>query len=150
MLFPGYTISQSFDSLGTGVRQPFSLTEGMPLVAVQNLKNPQAALSQFGPTNPLAGTAEFAQAGPLPYAAGEWNFGVQREVARGFIRKGQLRGHSASVHLPRNVPYKAAVRRSTKSQHEHHGVHAELAAVSSDAGFSAITMAGHSSITACS
>ena len=35
VLFPGYTISQSFDSLGTGVRQPFSLTEGMPLVAVQ-------------------------------------------------------------------------------------------------------------------
>src|SRR5258706_14092671 len=51
VLFPGYTISQSFGSLGTGIAQPFSLAQGMPLIAVQNLKNPQSTLSQFGPSN---------------------------------------------------------------------------------------------------
>ena len=38
VLFPGYTITQSFGSLGTGIPQPFTLSQGMPLVAVQNLQ----------------------------------------------------------------------------------------------------------------
>src|SRR5690242_12168386 len=84
VLFPGYTISQSFGSLGTGIPQTFSLSQGMPLIAVQNLKDPQSTLSQFGPTNPLSASASFAQAGPLPHAL-EWNFGIQRELSRGLI-----------------------------------------------------------------
>jgi len=37
VLFPGYTVTQSFGSLGAGVPQSFSLSQGMPLVAAQNL-----------------------------------------------------------------------------------------------------------------
>src|SRR4029077_8659866 len=103
VLFPGYTISQSFGNLGTGVKQPFSLSQGMPLVAVQDLKNPQSTLSQFGPSNPLTGTAQFAQAGPLPYAA-QWNFGLQRELSRGLILEANYVATSG-VPLPLNVPY---------------------------------------------
>jgi hypothetical protein len=145
VLFPGYTISQSFDSLGTGVAQPFSLTQGMPLVAVQNLKNPQATLSQFGPTNPLAGTAQFAQAGPLPYAA-EWNFGVQRELARGLIVETNYVGTSG-VHLPLNVPYNSIpfAAATQVAQVNTTAFTQSLRPFPSDAGFSALTMAGHSS-----
>jgi hypothetical protein len=145
VLFPGYTISQSFDSLGTGVPQPFSLAQGMPLVAVQNLKNPQSTLSQFGPSNPLTGTAEFAQAGPLPHAL-EWNFGVQQEVRQGLIVEANYVG-SSGIHLPLNVPYnsipfdsatQAALVNTTSFTQS-------LRPFPGDAGFSAITMAGHSS-----
>src|SRR5262249_27014070 len=74
VLFPGYTISQAFSNLGTGVAQPFSLSQGMPLVAVQDLNNPQSTLGQFTPANPLSASASFAQINPLPYAE-QWNFG---------------------------------------------------------------------------
>ena len=102
VLFPGYTISQSFGSLGTGIAQPFSLTQGMPLVAVQNLHNPQSTLSQFSASNPISASASFSQINPLPYAE-EWNFGVQRELARGLILETNYVG-SAGVHLPLNLP----------------------------------------------
>lgn len=102
VLFPGYTISQSFSNLGTGIAQPFGLSQGMPLIAVQNLNNPQSTLSQFTPSNPLSASASFAQAGPLPYAA-EWNFGIQREVSRGLILDADYVG-SSGTHLPLNLP----------------------------------------------
>ena len=75
----------------------------MPLVAVQNLKDPQSTLGQFGPTNPISASASFAQAGPLPYAS-EWDFGIQREVLRGLIVETNYAG-SSGVHLPLNLPY---------------------------------------------
>src|SRR5262249_11304537 len=103
VLFPGYTVTQSFGSLGVGVPQVFSLSQGMPLVAVQNLKDPQSTLSQFGPTNPISASASFAQAGPLPYAS-EWNFGVQRQLPKGVIVEANYAG-SSGVHLPLNLPY---------------------------------------------
>jgi hypothetical protein len=148
VLFPGYTISQSFNSLGTGVPQPFKLSEGMPLVAVQNLKDPQSTLSQFSPSNPLAGTAEFAQARPLPNAL-EWNFGVQREVSRGLIVEANYVG-SSGIHLPLNLPYNnipfdaatqaANVNTSTFTQ--------GLRPYPNIGRFSAVSFAGHSSYDA--
>ena len=148
VLFPGYTISQSFNSLGTGIPQPFSLSQGMPLVAVQNLKDPQSTLSQFSPSNPLAGTAEFAQAQPLPNAL-EWNFGVQREVSRGLIVEANYVG-SSGIHLPLNLPYNnipfdaatqaANINTSTYTQ--------SLRPYPNIGRFSAVSFAGHSSYDA--
>jgi hypothetical protein len=74
VLFPGYTVTQAFGSLGTGIAQPFGLSQGMPLVAVQNLKDPQSTVSQFNASNPIWASASFAQLNPLPYAL-EYNFG---------------------------------------------------------------------------
>jgi outer membrane receptor protein involved in Fe transport len=145
VLFPGYTISQSFGSLGTGIAQPFSLSQGMPLVAVQDLQNPQSTLTQFGPTNPLSASASFAQAGPLPYAE-EWNFGIQRELARGLIVEANYAGASG-VHLPLNlpnnrVPFSAATQ---IAQVNTQAFTQSLRPFPSVAAFSAISMAGHSS-----
>jgi hypothetical protein len=145
VLFPGYTISQAFTNLGTGVAQPFSLSQGMPLVAVQNLKAPQSTLSQFSPTNPLSASASFAQINPLPYAA-EWNFGFQREVARGLIVEANYVG-SSGVHLPINLPYNS-VPFSSATQIAQVNTTANtqsFRAFPSVGGFSAIAMAGHSS-----
>lgn len=148
VLFPGYTISQSFNSLGTGIPQPFKLSQGMPLTAVQNLSNPQSTLTQFSPSNPLAGTAEFAQAKPLPNAL-EWNFGVQREVARGLIVEANYVG-SSGIHLPLNLPYNnipvdaatlaAQVNTSSFTQ--------SLRPYPNIGRFSAVSFAGHSSYDA--
>ena len=145
VLFPGYTISQSFGSLGTGIPQPFLLSQGMPLIAVQNLKDPQSTLSQFGPTNPLSASASFAQAGPLPYAM-EFNFGVQREFMRGLILEANYAG-SSGVHLPLNLPYNT-VPFSAATQIAQVNTQAftqSLRPFPSVGGFSAISMAGHSS-----
>jgi outer membrane receptor protein involved in Fe transport len=148
VLFPGYTISQSFNSLGTGVAQPFSLSQGMPLVAVQNLSDPQSTLSQYSPSNPLAGSAEFAQAQPLPNAL-EWNFGIQREMSKGLIVEANYVG-SSGVHLPLNLPYNnipfdaatqvANINTSTYTQ--------SLRPYPSVGKFSAVSFAGHSSYDA--
>src|SRR5262249_28678967 len=131
--------------LGTGIAQPFSLSQGMPLVAVQNLQNPQSTLAQFGPTNPLSASASFAEAGPLPYAS-QWNFGIQREVARGLILEANYAG-SAGVHLPLNlnynrVPFAAATEIARQNTQAFTQSQRPFPSIAS---FSAISMAGHSS-----
>ncbi len=105
VLFPGYTVVQSFNNLGTGVAQPFKLSQGLPPVATNNVQNPQANIAQFGtPANPLTLTDYdgFTQASPLPYAE-QWNFGVQREIAKGTIVDVNYVG-THGVHLPINLP----------------------------------------------
>lgn len=145
VLYPGYTVTQSFSSLGTGVAQPFSLQQGMPLVAVQNLSNPQSILSQFGPSNPISASASFAQASPLPYAA-EWNFGIQREVLRGLILEANYVG-SSGVHLPINLPYNnVPFDQATELAYANKTVTTQNARPFPNVGrFSAESLAGHSS-----
>jgi hypothetical protein len=145
VLFPGYTISQSFDNLGTGVKQPFSLSQGMPLVAVQNLKNPQATLSQFGPSIRSPERHGIRAGRSVAYAA-EWNFGVQRELLRGLILETNYVGTSG-VHLPLNVPYNSVPFEAATqiAQVNTTPFTQSLRPFSSVGGFSALTMAGHSS-----
>ena len=115
VLFPGYNVEQAFNNLGTGIAQPFSLSQGMPYVAVNNPQNPQANIAQFNsPSNPLTLSAYdgFTQVSPTPYAQ-EWNFGVQQEIAKGTIADINYVGMHG-VHLPINlptntVPYNAAI-----------------------------------------
>ena len=105
VLFPGYTVAQAFQNLGTGVAQPFKLSQGMPPIATQSLTNPQANIAQFNSAaNPLTLPAYdgYTQASPLPYAE-EWNFGVQQELVRGTILDLNYVG-SHGVHLAINMP----------------------------------------------
>jgi len=105
VLFPGYTVSQTFPNLGTGIAQPFALHQGSPLVVTNDVQNPQANIAQFNSaSNPLTlpSYAGFAQASPLPYAE-EWNFGVQQEIAKGTIVDVNYVG-SHGVHLAVNQP----------------------------------------------
>src|SRR5689334_18974058 len=117
----------------------------MPLVAVQNLQNPQSTLSQFGPNNPISASASFAEASPLPYAA-EWNFGVQRELARGLIVEVNYAG-SSGVHLPLNLPYNNVPFEAATliAQVNTQAFTQSLRPFPSVGSFSAVSMAGHSS-----
>ena len=115
VLFPGYTVEQAFPNLGTGVPQPFKLSQGMPSVVTNNVQNPQANIAQFGtPANPLSLSAYdgFTQANPLPYAE-QWNIGVQREIGKGTIVEANYvgtHGVHLTVNLPTNtVPYDPAI-----------------------------------------
>ncbi len=115
VLFPGYTVEQAFNNLGTGIAQPFKLSQGLPAVATNNVQNPQANIAQFGSAaNPLTLTDYngFTQAGPLPYLE-QWNFGIEREIAKGTIVEGNYVG-THGVHLPveqptNTVPYDPAI-----------------------------------------
>ena len=115
VLFPGYTVEQAFNNLGTGIPQPFRLSAGLPPVATNSVQNPQANVTQFGsPANPLTLTDYngFTQAGPLPYTE-QWNFGIQREIASGTIAEVNYVG-THGVHLPvelptNTVPYDPAI-----------------------------------------
>lgn len=144
VLFPGYTVSQSFSNLGTGIAQPFTLAQGMPLILVQDLKNPQNTLSQYSPSNPLSASASFASVRPMPYGA-EWNFGVQRELPGNTILDMNYAGSSGN-HLPINLPYNfvpyalgtALAQANTTVTTQNARPYPSLG------GFSAVAMAGHS------
>jgi hypothetical protein len=103
--FPGYNVSQAFTNLGTGVPQPFKLSQGMPSIATYIASNPQANIAQFNsPSNPLSlsAYAGFTEANKLPYAE-QWNFGVQHEIVNGLIVDVNYVG-SHGVHLGINLP----------------------------------------------
>ena len=114
VLFPGYNVEQAFTNLGTGIAQPFSLSQGMPRIAFNNPSNPQANIAQFGTAaNPLTLTDYdgFTQV-KQPYAE-EWNFGVQRQLPKGVLADVSYVGSHGvhlAVNLPTNtVPYNPAI-----------------------------------------
>jgi hypothetical protein len=105
VLFPGYTVEQAFNNLGTGIAQPFKLSQGLPPVATNSVQDPRVNIVQFGTAaNPLTLTDYdgFTQASPLPYTE-QWNFGIQREIAKGTIVDVNYVG-THGVHLPINMP----------------------------------------------
>jgi len=105
VLFPGYGVAETFPNLGTGIAQPFSLSQGMPSVITNNVQHPQANIAQFtSAANPLTLTDYdgFTQVNHLPYSE-EWNFGVQQELTRGIIGELNYVG-SHGVHLAINLP----------------------------------------------
>lgn len=104
VLFPGYNVEQAFPNLGTGIPQPFNLSQGMPSVVTNNPSNPQANIAQFNsPANPLTLTDYdgFTQV-KQPYAE-EWNLGVERALPKGIIADANYVG-SHGVHLAVNLP----------------------------------------------
>jgi hypothetical protein len=108
-------VEQSFNNLGTGIAQPFKLSQGLPAVVTNNVQNPQATLAQFGSAaNPLTLTDYngFTQASPLPYVE-QWNFGMEREIVKGTIVEVNYVG-THGVHIPieqpaNTVPYNPTI-----------------------------------------
>jgi hypothetical protein len=95
--FTGYTLNQSYNSLGRGVPQAFSLTQGMSLPLVQNF-NPLQVMAAASPSNPLTPTGFYSDVSHLPENL-QWNFGIQREIARGTVVEATYVG-SHAYHLP--------------------------------------------------
>jgi len=84
VLYPGFTVAQQFNDLGVGIAQPFKLADGMPLVAVQDFNDPFLVERVATEANPLNASAQFGEINPMPKSL-QWNFGIQREIARGTI-----------------------------------------------------------------
>ena len=78
---PGYDVTQSYPQPGPGLAQSFTLSQGMPLTAVQNLKNPAAILATATTSNPVNAGTSISQLAPMPSIM-QWNFGVQQELVR--------------------------------------------------------------------
>jgi hypothetical protein len=120
----------------------------MPLIATQNLKNPQSTLSQFSASNPISASAAFGSLTPLPYMA-EWNLGVQREILKGTVLDVNYVG-TAGSHLPLNLPYnQVPISQGTALANVNTSVNTQNARPYPNiGGFSEVVMAGHSNYNA--
>jgi len=99
VLYPGFTVTRDFPSRGTGVAQAFTLREGHPLDAVQNLSDPFFVERSATPQQPLVDNSnQFGSVSPLPYSM-QWSAGVQRELWGGAIADVSYVG-SRGVNLP--------------------------------------------------
>lgn len=101
--FPGFSVRQSFANLGAGVAQPFTLSQGMPLLAAQNLNDPFFIEREATINNALAASLQFEEITPLP-ATFQVSFGVQRELGGGVIVEANYVG-ARGIHLPLDMPY---------------------------------------------
>ena len=98
VVMPGFNATATFNSAGKGVPQPFTLSQGMPLSAV-GYANPLDALTNATISNPLTpSNAQYAEVDHLPMIM-QWNFGIQREIARGTIVDVSYVGNH-DIHLP--------------------------------------------------
>lgn len=98
VVMPGFNATATFNSVGKGIPQPFSLSQGMPLTAV-TYANPLDALTNATISNPLVpANAQYAEVDHLPMMM-QWNYGIQREIARGTIIDVSYVGNH-DVHLP--------------------------------------------------
>jgi hypothetical protein len=97
--FPGYDVPVSFNNLGTRVAQSFTLTQGMPLIGVQDLNNPQVALASASASNPFsAGGVSYQSIAPLSLNQ-QWTASVQQSIPGGtVIEIGYVGSHA--LHLP--------------------------------------------------
>jgi hypothetical protein len=95
--YPGFTVTQTFGSLGRGIPQKFSLSEGMPLTAPAPY-DPLLLEKNATMSNPLVPAVQFGEVDHLPKNL-QWNFGIQREIARGTAIEANYVG-SHAYHLP--------------------------------------------------
>ncbi len=102
VLYPGFTVTRDFSSRGTGVPQPFTLSQGHPLDVTQN-DDPLQAERIATPQQPLVDNSnQFGSVSPLPYSM-QWNAGVQRELWGGtLVDLSYVGSHGANLPVVRS------------------------------------------------
>ncbi len=95
--FPGFTVTQQFNTLGGGRAQAFPLSQGIPLLSVTTV-DPFAVERNATVNNPLAVFPEYYSVSPLPETH-QWSLGVQRVLPFGFVADAAYIG-ARSTHLP--------------------------------------------------
>jgi hypothetical protein len=102
--FPGYDNNISYNNLGTGIAQPFALSQGFPLQPLANGGNPALAPLYVNatPSNPysISGVA-FNKMNPMPLVQ-QWNLGFQRALPLSLTLEVNYVGNHA-LHLPYNA-----------------------------------------------
>ncbi len=125
--YTGFAVTQSFGSLGNGKAQNFSLSQGMPLIAVQNFQ-PLKLAAAATVANPLtqAGVA-YGDMSKLTNSL-QWNFGFQREITRGLILDTNYVG-TRGEHLSLNLKYNNVPSFQIAEQEDASGAAVSLQAV---------------------
>ncbi len=97
--YPGYENNQSFNNLGTGIAQQFTLSQGQPLIGVSGSSNPNLAIQSATVANPYSvSSASFGKVDPLSLTQ-QWNLGVQQQfLGDTVLEVGYVGSHS--VHNP--------------------------------------------------
>jgi hypothetical protein len=101
LAYPGFDNTITTNNLGTGVAQPFSLSQGLPLAPPPNLQNPFAALVGSSATNPYSPQISFNDQSHMPMVE-QWNLGFERQLPLSLTLEVNYVGNHA-VHLSYNV-----------------------------------------------
>ncbi len=96
--YPGFDTTISYNNLGTGVAQAFSLSKGIPLAPPANLQNPSAALASSSATNPYSVAALFSNLHHVSMMQ-QWNIGIQRRLPLAITFEINYVGNDG-LHLP--------------------------------------------------
>ena len=103
LAYPGYDNSPSYNNIGTAIAQPFSLSQGIPLVAAVPLSNPGLAIANATVSNPYSPSGvSFNQLNPMAIVE-QWNFGFQRQLPLALTLEANYVGNHA-LHLAYIVP----------------------------------------------
>ena len=101
LAYPGFDNTITTNNLGTGVAQPFSLSQGFPLAPPPNLKDPFAALVGSSATNPYSPQISFNDQSHMPLVQ-QWNLGFERQLPLALTLEVNYVGNHA-LHLSSNV-----------------------------------------------
>jgi len=111
LAYPGYDNTNSLsqvpglvgggNNLGTGVAQPFTLSQGLPLAPAPNLKNPFAPLLAATASSPYSPAISFNDQNHMPLVQ-QWNVGFQRQLPLAVTLEVNYVGNHA-LHLSYNI-----------------------------------------------
>lgn len=99
---PGFDVITNTNNLGTGIAQPFALSQGIPLTGVQDLSNPAGNLGTGTPQNPIqTGGPEFISVSKLS-SNQQTNIGIQQDLGHSIVFEANYI-HAHSLHLPVSI-----------------------------------------------
>jgi outer membrane receptor protein involved in Fe transport len=101
LAYPGFDNTITTNNLGTGVAQPFSLSQGFPLAPPPDLKNPFAALVGSSASNPYSVAISFNDQSHMPLVQ-QWNLGFERQLPLALTLEVNYIGNHA-LHLSSNI-----------------------------------------------
>jgi hypothetical protein len=97
LAYPGYDTTVSYNNLGTGIAQPFSLSQGIPAGPAPDLKNPYAVVNAATASNPYSVGTSFNDQSRMSLVK-QWNAGIQRQLPYNLTVEANYVGNRAS-HL---------------------------------------------------
>ncbi len=101
LAYPGFDNTISYNNLGTGVAQPFTLSQGLPIAAPANLQNPFAIVAAATASNPYSPAISFNNQSRIPLTQ-QWNLGFERQLPLAITLEVNYVGNH-SLHLSYNA-----------------------------------------------